>query len=128
MKKLLVLDDDIDLLDVLQMAFSDAGYHTKCVSKVDDIVGLVRSFSPDVLLVDLMLNGVDGGHLCAYLKGQPETKHLPIIIFTAGQNPSWRAGSFGCDEFIYKPFDLFELISKISLHSDRLVSSSCVEL
>ena len=130
MKKVLVIDDDIDLLDVLQMAFTDAGYLVKCVTRVDDLAGLIKDFNPDLLLIDLILNGAHGGDVCAYLKQQPETANLPIVIFTAGHNPEWRAGSFGCDEFVYKPFDLFELVDKVSyklrvsVYGDRAESTN----
>jgi DNA-binding response OmpR family regulator len=114
MKKVLVIDDDVYLLDVLQMALTDAGYSVKCVTLVNDLSGLIKDFNPDLILIDLILNGAHGGDVCAYLKQQAETANLPIVIFTAGHNPEWRAGSFGCDEFIFKPFDLFDLIDKVS--------------
>jgi DNA-binding response OmpR family regulator len=114
MVKVLVIDDDIALLDVLQIALTDAGYYVRCVSRIDDISKLIEEFEPDLLLIDLLLNGANGGDICAFLKGQPATSTLPIIIFTAGHNPTWRNGSFGCDHFVSKPFDLYELIETIS--------------
>lgn len=113
MKRILVIDNDIELLHVLQLAFEYEGFLVNCDTNTKNALALINKYQPDLILLDLFLNGPDGGELCQHIKTQPGTKNVPVILFTASANPLLTAGSYCCDDFIQKPFDLYELIQKI---------------
>ena len=115
-KKILVVDDDPDILDALQFMLEDAGYEVKTTEKGEYAENLrdTNSGLPDVIILDVLLSGKDGRLICQKLKSQQETKHIPIIMISAHPNAKQSVTAVGADDFVAKPFDVDELLAKIA--------------
>jgi DNA-binding response OmpR family regulator len=114
LKKVLVLDNDPRILDVMQEALNYEGFEVDTFDGTDDILKLVDNHKPDLLIIDYILNGVNGGELCRKVKDCKVTANLPVIIFSAYPKVFQSLGFYGCNAFIPKPFDLSELIDKVT--------------
>lgn len=112
-KKVLVIDDDADTLDVMEQALIYEGFVVKTSNTADDLPALISSYNPDVLMIDYLLNGINGGEICHQVKTKPETCELPVIIVSAYPRVLLSLGDYGCDKFIAKPFDLDNLVGSI---------------
>ena len=115
-KKILVVDDDPDILDALQFMLEDAGYEVTTTEKGDYAENLhdTNGGLPDVIILDVLLSGKDGRLICQRLKGQEETRHIPIIMISAHPNARQSVKAVGADDFVAKPFDMDELLAKIA--------------
>ncbi len=111
-KKILIIEDDIGIREAMQIMLEDAGYEVE-TSVNAQIVQDVDMELFDVLLLDIWLSGVDGRDICRQLKNQERTKRLPIILCSANKNTMKIAYEAGADDFIAKPFEMSELITKI---------------
>jgi DNA-binding response OmpR family regulator len=114
-KQILIIDDEQDLLDIMEIYFKDEGFKVKTTAVTDDIFKMVDSYQPDLIILDYQLKEVNGGEICYLLKEHPETKHLPVIIFSASAKAVHFFDKYKCDLFIAKPFDLFHLIDQVKL-------------
>jgi DNA-binding response OmpR family regulator len=112
-KKVLVIDDDEAVLDIMEEALKYEGFEVKILSKADDIATLIDSYSPDILLIDYLLKGINGGEICHQVKTNPATRQVPVIIVSAYPKVLLSLGNYGCDKFIPKPFDLEDLVGSI---------------
>jgi DNA-binding response OmpR family regulator len=115
-KKILVVDDDPDILDALQFMLEDAGYEVKTTEKGEYAENLhdINGGLPDVIILDVLLSGKDGRLICQKLKSQQETKRIPIIMISAHPNAKQSVTAVGADDFVAKPFDVDELLAKIA--------------
>ena len=114
LKKVLVLDNDPRILDVMQEALSYEGFKVDTYEGTDDILNLVSECKPDLIIVDYILNGINGGEHCRRVKNCTTTSHLPVIIFSAYPKVLQSLGYYGCNAFIAKPVDLSVLIDKVT--------------
>lgn len=115
MKKVLIVDDDRDILEVVQMILKEAGYDVKSIADSDDVLSIVHTYQPDLILLDLVLSvGMDGGAVCEHLKKNPATRHIPIIMFSAHPLAEKKVKSYGADNFMPKPFQIDKLLSMIA--------------
>jgi twitching motility two-component system response regulator PilH len=112
-KRILIIDNDESVLEVLQEIFKNDGYETDCYGQVEDIFKLVDDFKPDLVLLDYILPGINGGELCAQLKKDPVTMHIPVVICSAYPQVMLSLGSYGCNAFISKPFELRDIIMQV---------------
>ena len=113
-KKILVIDDNNDLLEMLSDALSGEGYEVECVSHVDNVYEAVRNARAQLVIVDYILEGINGGELCHQLKINPRTSHLPVIMITGYARVLESLGSYGADYLLTKPFDLPELLAVVN--------------
>lgn len=112
-KSILIVENDESVLEVLQEIFKNEGYKTHCYGQVEDIFKLVDDFKPDLVLLDYILPGINGGELCAQLKKDSETRHIPVIICSAYPQVMLSLGSYGCNAFISKPFELSDIVMQV---------------
>lgn len=112
-KKILVVDDDPDILDALQILLEFAGYDVKTTEKGDYAENLhdTNGGLPDLIILDVLLSGKDGRLICQKLKSQQDTKHIPIIMISAHPNAKQSVAAVGADDFMAKPFDIDELLA-----------------
>jgi DNA-binding response OmpR family regulator len=117
-KKILVVDDDPDILDALRFMLEDSGYEVKTTEKGEYAENLhdTNGGLPDVIILDVLLSGKDGRLICQKLKSQEETKRIPIIMISAHPNAKQSVSAVGADDFMAKPFDMDELLAKIAKH------------
>ena len=114
-QKVLVVDDEEDILELLKFNLSREGYQVPCAASGEQALGLVRSERPDLIVLDLMLPGIDGLEVTRRLKNDPNTKNLPIVMLTAkGDEADIVTGlELGADDYITKPFSPRILIARI---------------
>ncbi len=120
MKRILVIDDDVSILEALNMMLQDAGYDTETSTKNGEYVerSLKRQL-PDLIVLDILLSGHDGRTICKKLKSQDATKKIPIILISAHPDAQKTAFEAGADDFLEKPFNIDDLLAKV----ERLTGS-----
>lgn len=118
-KKILVVDDEPDILEFLQIIFEEAGFLVVTTERGDYLEKLKRGPLPDLVLLDMLLSGKDGREIAKQLKSQAKTKHIPVIMFSAHPSAQKTALAAGADDFVEKPFDVDALLEKVQ----RLTSS-----
>jgi DNA-binding response OmpR family regulator len=111
-EKILVVDDERDMLDLLTVNLKRTGYEVIVARNGFEALVLARRHLPDLVLLDLVMEGPDGFTVCETLHRQPATSRLPVIILTAadGQIARMRAVHAGACNFINKPFKVAELL------------------
>jgi DNA-binding response OmpR family regulator len=113
MKKILLIDDDPDVIMVLQLLLKKKGYEVATAAREEEAYQQVKSFNPDLIVLDVLLSGVDGRTVCKKLKNTPESKHIPIIMFSAHPGAQKNMQEFGADDFLPKPFESHKLLERI---------------
>lgn len=112
-KRILVIENDESLLDVMEDALSTDGYEVTGVTDAPDLETLLRDSPPDLIVTDYRLDGTTGDKLCRHIKDQPEFSKLPIIMISAWPKGSITFHEHLCNVFIPKPFDLWDFLSCI---------------
>ncbi len=112
-KKVLIVDDDIDILEVLNLLFEFSGYQTKATPDAEYTYSLIHDFKPDAIILDVLLSGYDGRDICRQLKSAEATKHIPVIMISAHPNALESTKQAGADDFVAKPFDIHVLLNKV---------------
>jgi len=112
-KKILIVDDDPDILAFIQAMLEEAGYVVVTTDKSENLETISVDDLPDLFLLDMLLSGRDGRRIARQLKSQERTKHIPVIIFSAHPVAKEEAKAAGADDFIAKPFEMDELLAKI---------------
>lgn len=105
-EKIVVVDDEEDILELVEFNLAKEGYRISCKRSGEEALDYVRSNPPDLVILDLMLPGVDGLDVCRSLKGDPKTKHIPVVILSAkGEEADVVTGlELGADDYVIKPF------------------------
>ncbi|MDO5554756.1 MAG: response regulator transcription factor [Planctomycetia bacterium] len=125
-EKLLIVDDEKDIADVVTCLLNREGYHRiNYAATGEDAIRIARSDTPDLIFLDLMLPGMSGLDVCRTLKNQPETAAIPIIMLTAKSDESDIVVGLelGADDYITKPFS-----SKLLLARMRAVLRRCNDM
>jgi DNA-binding response OmpR family regulator len=117
-KKILVVDDEVDLVKTIQFALEAEGYQVLVSYNGEDALNQSRTENPDLILLDIMLPKLDGYKVCRLLKFDKQYKHIPILMLTAKTQQKDRLLGMetGADEYITKPFDMEKLTEKIKAH------------
>lgn len=114
-RKVLVIDDEIHLLEVMKTNLEIEGYAV--VTEMSGETGLVSAVvdQPDVIILDIMMPDVDGWEICQRLRLDPRTKYIPVIMLTALDETHHVVKGFECgaDDYLAKPFDNAELFARI---------------
>ncbi|RYZ99934.1 MAG: response regulator [Sphingobacteriaceae bacterium] len=113
-KKVMIVDNDESILDVMSEALQFGGFDVKVLRQADNIFPLLEEYKPDILLIDYLLDGVNGGEICHEIKSVEATRSLPVVIVSAYPKVLQSLGNYNCDAFIAKPFDLYELIDRVT--------------
>ncbi len=114
-ERILIVEDDEDILELLRFNLTNAGYAVVCTVSGEKALSRIEQVNPDLILLDIMLPGADGLDICRTLKGRPETQDIPIIMLTArGEDVDIITGlELGADDYITKPFSLKVVIARI---------------
>src|SRR4029078_6087894 len=120
MFKILIIDDDVDLLFLGSSLLKQRGFYVFSLSSADEAFETVRSFNPHLILLDVKLGDQDGRNICLKLKREPETNLIKIILYSAFPETSVEYSKYGADEFIVKPYEFNHLVERIRHHLDRL--------
>jgi len=113
--RILVVEDSQDIADLIAHYLQGAGYDTTLTANGSEGLRLARATSPDAIILDLMLPGLDGLHVCQALRAEPTTAGIPIIMLTARGEESDRIRGleFGADDYVTKPFSPKELVARV---------------
>jgi DNA-binding response OmpR family regulator len=113
LKRIFVLDDNQDILDIIKEALSYEKFEVNITSDCKDIIEAVKSFRPDLVILDYKLSGPNGDDICRQIKSHPQLFETPVIICSAYLNKDDLLAC-GCDAIIAKPFGLEELVDKVN--------------
>jgi two-component system alkaline phosphatase synthesis response regulator PhoP len=115
MPKILIVDDEQDIVELLSYNLGKEGFSTLKAYDGEAAIGLVRSGKPDLMILDLMLPKMNGLDVCKAIRRNPETASLPIIMLTAkGDEIDKIIGlEIGADDYITKPFSVKELVARV---------------
>jgi len=114
-ESVLVVDDERDILELVKYNLDREGYHVTVVATGEDALAAARTKTPDIVILDLMLPGVDGLEVCRRLKGDPKTRNIPIVMLTAkGDEADVVTGlELGASDYVTKPFSPRVLTARI---------------
>jgi len=111
-KRVVVADDDPDIVDILTFNLEAAGYAVLSAADGEAARDLILSTLPDLVVLDVMMPKMDGLEVLTVLKAHPQTRTIPVVMLTAkaSDNDLWAGWDAGADYYITKPFDLEELL------------------
>ena len=115
MPKILCVEDNDDNMFMLHRRLARAGYEVKTATNGAAAVAWAKTLQPDLIVMDLNLPGLDGWEATRRLKGQGETRHIPVVVLSAHTGLKHREEAFaaGCDAYQTKPPDFDQLLSVI---------------
>ena len=133
-EKILVVDDELVIRNMLIEALTGEGYEVIQASNGEEALELVEKEEPQVILLDVKMPGIDGIEVCRRLKEEDKTRFIPIIMVTAFEDRDVDAFVEGADDFVTKPFNLVELSFRVRsmlrirhLTEDFQRSLACIE-
>jgi DNA-binding response OmpR family regulator/signal transduction histidine kinase len=109
--RILVVEDDLDISQMLCLYFNSQGYEVLAVARGNDALEICHNKQPNAVILDIMLPDLDGFDVCRKLRGNLRTSHIPIIFLTQKDARSEKIAGLelGADDYITKPFDIEEL-------------------
>jgi len=113
MCRILVVDDDIDLLMLLERKLLGEGYIVETACSIPEAEEIIRFFQPHIILLDINVNGEDGRQLCWKLKHSEKHKNSKVIVVSGFDLSASRAVLFGADEMVTKPIQTEFLLQRI---------------
>ncbi|HSL21340.1 MAG TPA: response regulator transcription factor [Vicinamibacterales bacterium] len=116
MPRILIVEDDRDIAELIAHSLNKAGHQTDLVSSGRDALSHARTSQPDTIVLDVMLPGMDGLQVCRALRADPQTAAIPIIMVTARAEEGDRVGGLelGADDYLTKPFSPRELVARVA--------------
>ncbi|MQY53028.1 MAG: response regulator [Firmicutes bacterium] len=126
MKKILVVDDEKDVLDLVRRVLIRGGFEVITASDGKEGLAKVYSEAPDLMILDINMPVMDGWQVCRKIRGDPLYKHLPIIMLTVrrAKTDQLKGLDLGGDEYITKPFSPTELIARVKTVLQRASGKS----
>ena len=105
MTNIIIVDDDPGVQEAFRYVFDPANYNVTIFPNGTEIL-CNECPVPDIYILDKQLSGVDGLDICRFLKGQEQTKHIPVIMLSASPNIGLLAESAGANNILEKPFEI----------------------
>ncbi|MXP28949.1 phosphate regulon transcriptional regulatory protein PhoB [Porphyrobacter algicida] len=120
--KLLLVEDDPALLELLEYRFRNEGYDVRATADGDEALMLASEESPDLVILDWMIEGTSGIEVCRRLRRDKATAHVPIIMLTARESEDDRIRGLdtGADDYVTKPFSPRELMARVAAVMRRI--------
>jgi DNA-binding response OmpR family regulator len=113
LKNILIVDDDVSIGEMLRTLLEFSDYNAFVVNNPKKVEEKVTEENFDLILLDMRLSGMDGTEICSKLKESEATKQIPVLMMSALSNADKTCKAAGADDFIYKPFEMNNLLSKI---------------
>ncbi len=115
-KKILVIDDEIELGMALKIRLTASGFEVKTITDGVEGIALIESFKPDIVLLDYIMPKADGLEICKRIKSQDKFKSIPVIMFTAAgdKDIESKINNAGAQGYINKPFDTQSLLNLLN--------------
>ena len=113
--RILVVDDEMANLELLRAQLTRAGYAVELAQSGHEALEKVRQQVPDLVLLDVVMPKVDGFEVCGLLKNDVQTRFVPVVMITGLEDKQYKIRSLeiGADDFLKKPFDLYELLARV---------------
>jgi len=132
-KKVAVVDDEPDILELVVINLKKAGYVTNGFENGNKLLKYLKNNKPDLVILDLMLPDIDGNEICKYMKQKKEYSQIPIIMLTAKSEETDKVLGLelGADDYITKPFSIREFLARVKAvirRGEPLVESDVVKL
>lgn len=124
LKKVLVIDDDTDILESMSLIFKYSGFDVQTKKDIDHLLENIEEFKPDIILLDVFLGSVDGTEVCVNLKNYAPTKGIPILMVSAHSNAKEVMARCNAEGFLPKPFDIDDLIGRVNNLIDAKAATS----
>ena len=120
--RLLLVEDDQSLAELLEFRFKAEGYDVISTSDGDEALLLANEQAPDLVVLDWMIEGTSGIEVCRRLRRTKQTAHVPIIMLTARESEDDRVRGLeiGADDYVTKPFSPRELIARVGAIMRRI--------
>ncbi len=114
-KKILLIEDEPNVSELVKYRLEESNYEVDIAEDGYNALNKVRTFNPDLIILDLMLPKIDGYTVCRLLKFNDQFRHIPVIMFTARTNPDdeRRGMECGADAYVPKPFEPKILLDRI---------------
>lgn len=117
MKKVLIIDDDTGIAEVLQIILESAGYRVETYTAFGEYIKQRNGQDrPDLIILDVFISGADGREICRKFRADKKTNGTPIIMMSANPETRHTTIEAGANEFIDKPFDTEVLLAKVQKH------------
>ena len=116
MRKILVVDDDTDILQLLKTYLTLIEYDVRTTTSCNEGMQIFDSFQPDLVLLDINVGSEDGRVMCQQIKQQAEYEHIPVILFSANPELLKMSDQYGATATMDKPFDLESMIALFEKH------------
>lgn len=115
-KKILIVEDELNIAELIKYNLSKNGFTIKCVNNGLNIIENIREFGAELIILDLMLPEKDGFEICKEISENEATSNIPIIIVSSKSREFDKvlALDFGADDYICKPFSIKELIARVN--------------
>ncbi|RDC58027.1 response regulator [Pedobacter chinensis] len=114
MKKILIIEDNLSNAEMIAAIFDEEGFETRTLLKVEDLSNILAKFKPDLILMDILLEGEDGRILCNKIKSDIQTSHIIVILMTAALLHTIPEIPCNPDAIVTKPFDIYNLSKQVS--------------
>ena len=113
--KILIVDDQPEMLQLLGMAFEEQGYEIEVAQTAKTTLKKIKQGQPDLVILDIMLPGMSGVEICKLLRSDPKTANLPIVLLSALADVETKIAGLqaGADEYITKPVDPREMVARV---------------
>ena len=115
-KRILIIDDDIDLLMLLERRLQKEGYLIETAASLPEADDILPRYLPHLVLLDINVNGSDGRQLCWKLKHDEESKYVKVVLMSGYDYNTGRAAIFGADDLLAKPLQGDYLLHRIETH------------
>jgi DNA-binding response OmpR family regulator len=113
-KRILVVDDESDILEVLEIVLKEEGFEVITSATAKDILDKIDQYHPSLILLDVFIGAEDGRKVCTAIKTNENTKDIPVIMLSSYSDISDSVDAAGAEDFISKPFSIYTLIDHIN--------------
>jgi len=113
MKRLLIVSTDTNFLNGIEKELSDRGFDVVVLQLADSLFKELQDIRPDALIIDFILDELNGGALCHQLKCDPNTQGLPVVMLSDYTGMERFSSKFGCEDIIYKQADIYEMANAL---------------
>jgi DNA-binding response OmpR family regulator len=112
---ILVVEDEITTLKLIKIVLQREGYRIATATSGSEGLRKVGEIGPDLVILDILLPGMDGFQVCQYLRRNPQTANLPVLMFTSLDRPADQRHGYlaGSDDYLIKPVRLADLLAKV---------------
>ncbi len=110
------VDDEVDLLEAMKIFLRRKGFEVRVTTSCSEGLEILRTFNPDLILLDVNVGSEDGRVMCRQIKAQAEYKHIPVILISAYDDALKTYRDYGADSFVGKPFEFSELMDTMNVY------------